>query len=48
MKIESVVLRIIIVAGLIILLLVPLLMIQFIISERRAYRDEAVREISKS
>jgi inner membrane protein len=48
MKIESVVLRIILVAGLIILLLIPLLMIQFLISERQVYREDAVREISKS
>lgn len=48
MKTESVALRIILVGCLIILLLVPLWMIQFLISERQVYRNEAVREISKS
>ena len=48
MKKESVALRIILVGCLIVLLLVPLWMIQFIISERQVYRNEAVREISKS
>lgn len=45
---ESVALRIILVGCLIIFLLIPLWMIQSLISERRVYRDEAVREISKS
>lgn len=48
MKKESVALRIILAGCLIVFLLIPLLMIQSLISERRAYRDEAVREISKS
>lgn len=48
MKKESVVLRIILVGCLIVLLLIPLWMIQFVISERQVYRNEAVREISKS
>lgn len=48
MKKESVALRIILVGCLIVFLLIPLWMIQSLISERRVYRDEAVREISKS
>lgn len=48
MKKESIALRIILVGCLIVLLLIPLWMIQFIISERQVYRNEAVREISKS
>lgn len=48
MKKESVALRIILVGCLIVLLLVPLWMIQFIISERQVYRNKAVKEISKS
>ncbi len=48
MKKESVTLRIILVAGLIIALLIPLWMIQSLIYERQAYRNEAVKEISKS
>jgi len=48
MKKESVALRIILAGCLIVFLLIPLLMIQSLISERRVYRDEAVREISKS
>ncbi len=48
MKKESVTLRIILVAGLIIALLIPLWMIQSLISERQVYRNEAVKEISKS
>lgn len=48
MKKESVILRIILVGCLIIFLLVPLLMIQFLITERQSYRNEAIREISKS
>lgn len=48
MKKESVALRVILVGCLIIFLLIPLLMIQSLISERQIYRDEAVREISKS
>jgi inner membrane protein len=48
MKKESVTLRIVLAAGLIILLLIPLFMIQSLIKERQVYRDEAIREISKS
>jgi inner membrane protein len=48
MKKESVALRIILVGCLIVLLLIPLWMVQFLVSERRVYRDEAIREISKS
>lgn len=48
MKKESVALRIILVGCLIILLLIPLWMIQFLISERQVYRNEAVKEIGKS
>jgi inner membrane protein len=48
MKKESVALRIILVGCLIVLLLIPLWMVQFLVSERRVYRDGAVREISKS
>jgi len=48
LKKESVALRIILVGCLIVLLLVPLWMIQFIISERQVYRNKAVKEISKS
>lgn len=48
MKKESVALRIILVGCLIVLLLIPLWMIRFLISERQVYRNEAVKEISKS
>ncbi len=48
MRKESVAFRIILVGCLIVLLLIPLWMIQFVISERQVYRNEAVREISKS
>lgn len=48
MKKESVALRILLVGCLIVLLLIPLWMIQFLVSERQVYRNEAVREISKS
>ncbi|MBK7632612.1 MAG: inner membrane CreD family protein [Ignavibacteriales bacterium] len=45
---ESITLRIILIAAVIIILLVPLFMIQSLITERQYYRDEAVREVSKS
>lgn len=48
MKKESIALRILIVGCLIVLLLIPLWMIHFLISERQGYRNEAVKEISKS
>ncbi|MBK7629289.1 MAG: inner membrane CreD family protein [Ignavibacteriales bacterium] len=48
MKKESITLRIILIAAVIIILLVPLFMIQSLITERQYYRDEAVREVSKS
>jgi len=44
---ESVTLRIILIAAIIIILLIPLFMIQSLIEERQAYREDAVREISK-
>jgi inner membrane protein len=48
MKKESVALRILLIAAITILLLIPLLMIQSLISDRQQYRFEAVHEISKS
>jgi len=48
MKRESVALRIILIASIIILLVVPLLMVQSLITDRQSYRQEAVNEISKS
>ena len=48
MKRESVALRIILIAAIIIMLVVPLLMVQSLITDRQSYRQEAVNEISKS
>jgi len=48
MKKDSVALRIVLIAAIIILLLIPLLMIQSLITERQYYRIAAVHEISKS
>jgi inner membrane protein len=48
MKKESVALRIILIASIIILLIIPLLMVQSLITDRQVYRQEAVNEISKS
>jgi inner membrane protein len=48
MKKESVALRIILIASIIILLIIPLLMVQSLITDRQLYRQEAVNEISKS
>lgn len=48
MKKESVTLRIILIVAIIIILLIPLFMIQSLINERQSYRDDAVREVSKS
>jgi inner membrane protein len=48
MKKESVALRIILIASIIILLIIPLLMVQSLITDRQNYRQEAVNEISKS
>ncbi|MGB5289260.1 MAG: inner membrane CreD family protein, partial [Ignavibacteriaceae bacterium] len=48
MKKESVALRIILIASIIILLIIPLLMVQSLITDRQSYRQEAVNEISKS
>ena len=48
MKKESVALRIILIASILILLIIPLLMVQSLITDRQSYRQEAVREISKS
>jgi len=48
MKRESVALRIILIASIIILLIIPLLMVQSLITDRQAYKQEAVNEISKS
>lgn len=47
MKKESVALRIILIASIIILLIIPLLMVQSLITDRQSYRQEAVNEISK-
>jgi inner membrane protein len=48
MKKDSVALRILLIAAIIILLLIPLLMIQSLITERQYYRIAAVHEIGKS
>ena len=48
MKKDSVALRILLIAAITILLLIPLLMIQSLITDRQQYRFEAVHEISKS
>ena len=48
MKKESITLRIIIIAAIILLLLIPLFMIESLIDERQSYRNEAVQQISKS
>jgi len=48
MKKDSVALRILLIAAIIILLLIPLLMIQSLITDRQQYRFEAIHEISKS
>lgn len=48
MKKDSVALRILLIAAITILLLIPLLMIQSLITDRQQYRFEAVYEISKS
>lgn len=48
MKKGSVIVRIIFTIGVIALLLIPLTMIQSLITERQNYRDEAVNEINKS
>jgi len=48
MKKDSVALRIIFIAVIIILLLIPLLMIQSLITDRQQYRFVAIHEISKS
>ena len=48
MKKGSVIVRIIFTIGVIALLLIPLTMIQSLITERQKYRDEAVNEINKS
>lgn len=48
MRKESVTLRIILIAAIIFILLIPLFMIQSLIQERQKYRNEAVREVSKS
>ena len=47
MKKESVALRIILIASIIILLIIPMLMVQSLITDRQSYRQEAVNEISK-
>jgi len=44
---ESITLRIILIAAITIILLIPLFMIQSLIDDRQSYRNEAVREISK-
>jgi len=48
MKKDSVALRILFIAGIIIMLLIPLLMIQSLITDRQQYRFVAINEISKS
>ena len=48
MKKDSVALRILLIAAIIILLLIPLLMIQSLITDRQQYRFVAIHEISKS
>jgi inner membrane protein len=48
MKKDSVALRILLIAAITILLLIPLLMIQSLITDRQQYRFKAVQEISKS
>ena len=48
MRKDSVILRIIIISVIIILLLIPLTMIQSLITERQSYRNEAVSEINQS
>jgi len=48
MKKESVALRIILIASIIILFIIPLLMVQSLITDRQIYRQGAVNEISKS
>ncbi len=47
MRKESITLRIIIIAAITIILLIPLFMIQSLIDERQSYRNEAVSEVSK-
>jgi inner membrane protein len=46
LKKESITLRVVLISAIIIILLIPLFMIQSLIEERQAYRDEAVREVS--
>jgi len=48
MKKDSIILRIIISAVIIIILIIPLTMIQSLISDRQCYRNDAVAEINKS
>ena len=48
MKKDSLTFRILLILGIIVLLIVPLTMIQSLISERQSYRDEATQEIYKS
>ena len=48
MKKESIALRIILIASIIILLIIPMLMVQSLITDRQAYRQEAISDISKS
>ena len=47
MRKESITLRIILIAAITIILLIPLFMIQSLIDDRQSYRNEAVREVSK-
>ena len=47
MKKESVALRVILIASIIIILIIPLLLVQSLITDRQEYRQEAVSEISK-
>jgi inner membrane protein len=48
MKRESILLRLLIISGIIILLVIPLIMIQSLINERQSYRDQVVKEVSDS
>ena len=48
MKRESITLRIVFIFGVIVILIIPLVMIQSLITERQTYRDAAVSEINDS
>jgi len=48
LKKESITLRIVLISAIIVILLIPLYMIQSLIEERQTYRNEAIKEVSKS